>query len=141
MKSGKVLNDIKKAKLSSKLEFVGKAAGAVDKVKTVWDNANTDLKDENGNWDFSDGDKNKKFAVDTAVDLGTSAGAAAAGAALGSVVPVVGTVVGAVAGAGISIFINKRMIGKPPKSAVDVTKDLANKTVDKIGDTIGKIFW
>ncbi|HCW52180.1 MAG TPA: hypothetical protein DG753_00235 [Clostridium sp.] len=139
-KSGNLLDDVKNAKVS-KLEFLGKAVGVVDKVNTLWNNANDDLKDENGNWDFTDAKKDKKFVVDTAVDLGTSAGAAAAGAAIGSVVPGIGTVVGAAAGAAISVGINHKFIGEPPKSIVDETKELANKAVDKIGDTIGKIFW
>ena len=139
LKSGNVLDDIAKSKLSSKLEFVGKAAGVVDKVTTVWNNIDSDFKDENGNWEYNS-QHLKKFTVDTAVDLGTSAGAAAAGAAIGSVVPGPGTVIGAVAGAGISLVINSK-VGDPPKSVVDHIKDVANTAVDKIGETIGKIFW
>lgn len=140
IKSGNVLNDIKNIKGASKLEFVGKTFGAVDKINTVWDNANENLKDENGNWDFTNGYKNKKFVVDTTVDLGTSAGAAAAGAAIGSFIPGAGTVVGAAAGAIISIVINHKS-GEPPKSMVDKAKDIANTTVDKFGETLGRIFW
>ncbi len=142
VKAGSVLDDVKNVKIKggAVLDFAGKAVGVVDKVTTVYDNAKSDLKDENGNWDFSDGKKNKKFIVDTTVDLTTSAGAAAAGAAIGSMVPGVGTVVGAAAGAIISVVINHES-GNPPKSTVDHLKDGANAAVDKIGDTIGKIFW
>ncbi|MGN0144714.1 MAG: hypothetical protein ACI398_07005 [Clostridium sp.] len=140
IKSGNVLNDIKNIKGASKLEFVGKTFGAIDKINTVWDNANESLKDENGNWDFTNGYKNKKFVVDTTVDLGTSAGAAALGAAIGSFIPGAGTVVGAFVGAAISIGIN-REFGNPPKSTVDHVKDWTNKATDTIGNTIGKIFW
>lgn len=140
VKTGSVVDDIANSKLSSKLEFAGKAFGAIDKVKTIYNNANDDLKDENGNWDFSDGHKTKEFIVDTAVDLGSSAGAAAAGAAIGSVIPGAGTVVGAVVGATIDVAINHKF-GNPPESLVDKFKDVANDAVDNIGNAIGKIFW
>lgn len=140
VKTGGIIDDVKNAKLSSKFEFEGKAFGVADKISTVWRDANENLKDDNGNWTLANAEKDKEFVVDTAVDLGTAAGAAATGAAIGSFVPVVGTVVGAVVGAGISVAINHKF-GKPPESAVDKTKEIANTAVDKIGNCIGKIFW
>lgn len=141
IKSGKVINDIKNIKISSGVNLFGKAFGVYDKIKTISDNVDNDLRDENSNISLANGERDKKFVVDTTVDLGSSAGAAAAGAAIGSLVPVAGTVVGAVAGAAIGVAINHKFIGKPPKSFVDETKDLANEGVDKAGSCMKKIFW
>ena len=138
VKTGDIIDDVTNAKLSSKFEFAGKAFGVADKISTVWNNANENLKDDNGNWTLANSEKDKEFVVDTAVDLGTAAGAAATGAAIGSVIPVAGTVIGAVAGAVISVAINYKCIGDPPESVVDKTKELANTAVDKIGNCIGK---
>lgn len=138
---GKMIKNINK---SSVLNFTGKAVGVWDKINTINDNINDNLKDECGDWNIT-GDTCKEFTVDTAVDLGISAGTAAAGAAIGSavgsIVPGVGTVIGAGVGIVIGIGLNKEWIGDPPQSLVDKTKEIANKSVDKIGDYIGKIFW
>ncbi|NMM62858.1 hypothetical protein HBE96_09120 [Clostridium sp. P21] len=149
IKSGQVIKDVKNIKIpvkhikdikiSSGVNLFGKAFGVYDKGKTIYNNANDDLKDENGKWTLANGEKTKKFVVDTTVDLGSSAGAVAAGAAIGSIVPGAGTVVGAAAGATINVLINYKY-GEPPESTVDKTKKLANKAVDKIGSYIGKVF-
>lgn len=139
IKSGQIINDIKNIKISSGVNLFGKAFGVYDKIKTISDDANSDLKDGNGKWTLANGEKDKKFVVDTAVDLGSSAGAAAAGAAIGSFVPGAGTVVGAVAGSLIGLAMNYKY-GNPPESTVDKTKKLANEGVDKIGSCIGKVF-
>ncbi|CAM4339017.1 hypothetical protein [Paenibacillus tarimensis] len=134
---------------ASAMTRVGKGIGAAGVGLTVFDNVVDNFYvQQTGEWRAEPG-KVKEFVVDTAVDVGTAAGSAAAGAVVGSFfLPPAGTVVGAAAGAGINFVLNTKMIGDPPQSVVDVTKNAANAAVDKIGDAadsvkkkLDKIFW
>lgn len=146
-----IVKDVKnidaKAAAHTGLDTLGKAVGVIDKVITIKDNIDDNLKDESGNWQKLNVDNVTEFTIDTAVDLGASASAAAIGAAAGSVVPVAGTIVGAVAGAAAGIAMNYKF-GDPPESLVDKTKNAVNGLADKVQDGIGgmcknlgKVFW
>ncbi|WLR42814.1 hypothetical protein LC087_00795 [Bacillus carboniphilus] len=158
----KIWESFKGWKGGSKLTKLGKSTGIAGIGLTFYDNATGTLYNEKtGQWEFNDGEKMKKFAVDTSVDLVAGAGAMALGAAAGSFfLPPLGTAVGAVAGAGIYAVINLKISWtEPPKSVVDVTKDVANETVDtvrevasktvdavgnltcSIGNKLDKVFW
>lgn len=85
----------------------------------------------------------QKIVVGTAVDGVFTAGVTTTsqyiGGALGSVfVPPIGTVVGIAAGTMVGFAVNKKF-GKPPKSVVDRTKDLANQGVDEVQSVAKKI--
>ncbi|UAC48917.1 LXG domain-containing protein [Bacillus aquiflavi] len=147
-------------KTDSILTRAGKGAGILGLGLTVVDNSKSNFyNEETGELDFS---KNKKkFAVDTAVDVGSGLAAMGAGAAYGSAVlpPPAGTVVGAVVGAGVFILINVKIPTDPPQSIVEMTKNIANKAVNKgvkavkkaaknigdcingIGKKLDKVFW
>ena len=92
-------------------------------------------------------DDTQKVVVGTAVDTVFNSGAAAAAMAISApLIPPIGLIAGTLAGVGLSYFANKKF-GKPPKSALDITKDQIDKGVDtavkaakKIGNKISKWF-
>ncbi|MFC4619400.1 T7SS effector LXG polymorphic toxin [Camelliibacillus cellulosilyticus] len=144
---------------ASTITKLGKGAGVVGVGLTVADDFKDSFFNDKGQFEYKGGKQIKKFVVDTSVDIGAGAASMATGAAIGSAVGPVGTVGGALIGAGIFLFTNAKMIGDPPKSMVEVTKEFSNKIVDKVGDftkkaakkvedcigsignTLHKIFW
>ncbi|MED3656263.1 LXG domain-containing protein [Heyndrickxia sporothermodurans] len=147
----KIWESFKGWKSASNLTKLGKGTGILGTGLTVYDDfVGNFYNDKTGKWEYTGGKQIKKFAVDTTIDLAAGAGAMAAGAAYGSaLLPPAGTVVGAVAGALVFGVTNVKIpILEPPQSVVEVTKDIANKAVDKVwdcakdvGKTLDKIFW
>lgn len=126
---------------ASNLTKLGKGAGILGIGFDVYDNATSNFYNEKtGKWEYTGGKQVKKFAVDTTVDIGAGAAAMAAGAAAGSFfLPPAGTVVGAFVGAGAYVAINYKIpYFKPPQSLVDLTKNMANSAVDKVGEYANK---
>lgn len=127
---------------ASTMTKTGKGLGILGLGLTAYKNITDDFyNSETGCWEFK-GENLKEFAVDLTVDVGTGAGAMAVGAAVAGalILPPAGMIAGAVLGVGINTLINVE-IGNPPRSIVDRTKDIANKTVDLVGNKLVELFW
>ncbi|MDQ0272730.1 LXG domain-containing protein [Cytobacillus purgationiresistens] len=137
----KIWESFKGWKDASKLTKLGKGAGVAGIGITIFNNFGSNFYNEDtAKWDYTGGSQVKKFTVDTTVDLGAGAAAMGVGAAAGSAfLPPAGTVVGAIVGAGTYAAINVKIpFLDPPQSVVDVTKNVANKAVDKVGEYASK---
>ena len=134
MDGAKDLNPITWESAVGKLGKAGKVLGGIGVGLTVIDDANKELKDNNGNYDVTDENKVQKFAVGTTVDVSSGIGAAAAGATIGSIVPIGGTVVGGVIGFVAGVLINTVINSKfiYGNSIVDYTKKGINTAIDYI---------